>query len=179
MKIMTLLVILLMPAMATGTEGAPYSFNMTFSVVGVDAELDAKDYEAAIVILESRALDPKGVYILGEYSTLCALYVMTKRLQAAANACEIAVTSEGSDSAYNNRGVYRAHLKDFQGALDDFHVAQNLIIAEQMRPITANRKEAERYFENHRAANPNTHDPLAAVADRLPSADVEEVLKAK
>ena len=55
-----------------------------------------------------------------ELSTLCALYVVTGRLEAARETCESAVEIDGSDAAYNNRGVFSAHRGDTEGALEDF-----------------------------------------------------------
>ena len=95
------------------------------NVPGIE-EARVGNHDAAIEILESRARDADNFYVVNELATLCALYVVRGRLSAASVTCRDAVETDGSHAAYNNRGVFRAHLGDTAGALQDFKRARVL-----------------------------------------------------
>ena len=158
-----------------------YSFQVVFTNDLASDEIDARDYAAAIKILEGRTRDAKSEYLDDELATLCGLYILTKQIATAHNACNTAVASDGSYAAYNNRGVLRVHLKNVKGALDDFARARvpsekrQLYIQELIRSDVrlipdANYAECMRYAEDHKPPNLNQ-----VLSERMKGADVEEI----
>ena len=97
-----------------------YSLNVVYAEVPGAEEIHAGNHYTAIEILESRAKDADNHYVADELATLCALYIVTGKLSAASVTCHHAVQTDRSDTAYNNRGVFRARLGDAAGALEDF-----------------------------------------------------------
>jgi hypothetical protein len=159
-----------------------FTFQLMFSSVGVDDELAAEDYDAAIKVLEARALDPNGDYLDNEFATLCALYVITKQYQTAHNTCETAVNTDGSYMAHNNPGVLRVNLNNWNGALEDFGHARippekvQVYVSKMIRNDTRlvaglNHDEAKRYVEL-RQPQENVREMLS---DRTKGADIEDV----
>ena len=57
-------------------------------------------------------------------STLCAAYIIHVSLDKAEHACNEAVDTYGTHTAYNNRGVYRVFAGDWVGARKDFDRAR-------------------------------------------------------
>lgn len=109
----------------SGTSNAQTNdFKVVYANVPGIQEIRDRNYRAAIKILESRAADVDTHYVADERATLCALYIVTRRLSAASVTCHKAVEVDGSDAAYNNRGVFRAHLGNAAGALEDFRRAR-------------------------------------------------------
>ena len=97
-----------------------FEFKVVYAhVPGIEKVL-AGDLDAAIAVLEARAKKADREYVLDEFATLCALYVVTGQLETAATTCNAAIEVDRSDAAYNNRGVLRAHKGDVSGALEDF-----------------------------------------------------------
>ena len=106
-----------LPAMSNAES---YKFKVAFADVPGSEEIGAGNYDAAIDILEKRADDTNNQYLHDELATLCALYVVKGNLVAARRTCHIAVETDQSDAAYNNRGVFRAQTGDAAGAALDF-----------------------------------------------------------
>ncbi len=112
-----LLALLLLPAVSNAQS---YDFKVVYAEVPGINEVLAGDHDAAIRILEDRARDSSKYYLADELATLCALYVVKGKLKEAREACDNAVETDRSHTAYNNRGVLRVHLGDREGAIDDF-----------------------------------------------------------
>ncbi len=113
-------------ALPTLSNAEIYDFKVVYAEVPGTEEIRAGNHDAAIEILESRAEDASNYYFANELATLCALYVVNGKLAAAHETCHVAVETDQSDAAYNNRGVLRAHLGDVAGAMEDFERARVL-----------------------------------------------------
>ncbi len=111
-----------------------YNFKVAFADVPGSEEILTGKYAAAIEILEKRADDANNQYLHTELATLCALYVVKGNLVAARRTCHNAVETDQSDAAYNNRGVFRAHVGDADGAALDFERAR-ILPGDQQRYI--------------------------------------------
>ncbi len=176
------LILLTAFALPTMSNAESYDFKVVFAAeVPGSTEIGVENYDAAIEILESRAKDSNKPYIADELATLCALYVVKRRLAAARRTCHNAVETDQSHLAYNNRGVLRAHLGDAAGAVRDFERARVLpsdrqrYIKELMRGdarliATGNYAVAIEYAE--RRGRP---DPVQAFIGRVGGANVEEL----
>ena len=112
-----------LPAMSNAES---YNFKVVFADIPGFGEIRSGNYDAAIDILEKRADDANNQYLHNERATLCALYVVKSNLVAARRTCHIAVETDQSDAAYNNRGVLRAQVGDAAGAALDFERARVL-----------------------------------------------------
>jgi tetratricopeptide (TPR) repeat protein len=176
------LILLTAFALPTTSNAESYEFKVVFAAeVPGSTEIDVGNYDAAIEILESRAKDSTQLYITDELATLCALYVVKRRLEAAHRACHNAVETDQSHLAYNNRGVLRAHLGDAAGAVRDFERARVLptdrqrYIKELMRGdarliASGNYAVAVKYVQKH-----GRPDPVQAFLGRVGGANVEEL----
>ena len=120
------LILLATLALPARSNAETYKFKVVYAEVPGTAEIRAGNYDAAIEILESRAQDADNHYVADELATLCALYIMKGKLSAASVTCHDAVETDRSNAAYNNRGVFRAHLGDAAGAMEDFARARIL-----------------------------------------------------
>ncbi len=118
-----LLATLALPAISNAET---YNLKVIYWEVPGIEEIGARNYDAAIEILESRAQDADNHYVAGELTTLCAMYILKGKLSAASETCHDAVEIDRSDAAYNNRGVLRAHLGDAAGAMENFERARVL-----------------------------------------------------
>ena len=107
-------------ALPSISNAETFDFKVVYAEVPGINEIVAGDADAAIEILETRAKNPNKYYIPDELATLCALYIMKGRLPEARKACDNAVETDQSHTAYNNRGVLRVHLGDSAGAIKDF-----------------------------------------------------------
>lgn len=107
-------------ASPTTANAEAFDFRVSYVEVPGSDEIRAGNHDAAIEILEQRTRDADDPYRADELTTLCALYVVRGRYAAATETCDAAVETAQSYAAYNNRGVLRAHLKDAEGALEDF-----------------------------------------------------------
>lgn len=175
------LILLATFALPTVCNAEAYNFKVVFANVPGSAEIRAGDYDAAIEILEGRAKDPDRQYIADELATLCALYVVKHRLEAARTTCHNAVETDQSHVAYNNRGVLRAHLGDAAGAVRDFKRArvapadrqryiQELMRGDARLIASGNYAEAMQYVERH-----GRPDAMQALVRRIPGANVEDL----
>lgn len=120
------LIVLAILALPVMSNAETYKFKVVFANVPGTEEIRVGNYDAAIEVLESRAKDVDNHYVANELATLCALYIVKGKLSAASVTCHHAVETDGSDAAYNNRGVFRAHLGDAAGAMKDFERARVL-----------------------------------------------------
>lgn len=107
-------------ALSSPSRAETFEFKVTYAQVPGIEKILAGDFLAAIAGLERRVQDPDDRYFPDELSTLCALYIVTGQLEAGRKTCQAAVEIDRSDAAYNNRGVFRAHSGDAEGALRDF-----------------------------------------------------------
>lgn len=101
-----------------------FPFHVAFeNVPGVD-EIEAGDFPAGIKVLEDR-LNEIDLENSGDtWATLCAAYIMNASLYKAEFACDKAVQVDPSETAFNNRGVYRAFTGNLSGAREDFQRAR-------------------------------------------------------
>ena len=108
------------------------------SVPGIE-EIEAGNLQAGIEVLEDQLaqveLENSGDMLV----TLCGAYIVNGSLDKAKRACDKAVEISPTKAAYNNRGVYRAHVGDLYGAREDF---------ERVRS-----RELEAYIEELRIRN--------------------------
>lgn len=120
---LSMLTILLAPAVSSAQS---YDFKVVYAEVPGINEIVAGNHDAAIDILENRAKSDDKYYLADELATLCALYVVRGKLAEARKTCDTAVETDGTHTAYNNRGVMRVHLGDPTGAIQDFERARVL-----------------------------------------------------
>lgn len=113
-------------ALPTISNAERFNFRVVFTEGSGSDQIRAGNADAAIEILENRTRDADQPYLADELSTLCALYIVQRRLITARKACQTAVETDQSDAAYNNRGVLRAHIGDTDGAIEDFERARIL-----------------------------------------------------
>lgn len=121
-----ILILTSLPALAAGVDAAAETYDLKVvygQVPGIQKILSGQ-LQQAIRILEDRRNDAQDDYVIDELATLCALYIVEGRLDAAKPTCRAAVRTDRSYAAYNNRGVLRAHLGDMDGALHDFDRAR-------------------------------------------------------
>ena len=114
------LILLATLALPTMSNAETYNFKVVYAEVPGIEEINHRNLDAAIEILESRVKDTNSHHVADELATLCALYIVKGRLAVARKTCHVAVETDQSDAAYNNRGVLRAHLKNAAGAMEDF-----------------------------------------------------------
>ena len=129
------LILLATLALPTMSNAETYNFKVVYAEVPGIEEINHGHFDAAIEILESRLKDTNSHHVADELATLCALYIMKRKIAAAHRTCDVAVENDQSAAAYNNRGVLRAHLKNAAGAMEDFA---------RVRVLPAYR---QRYFE--------------------------------
>ena len=95
-------------------------FRVAFeSVPGIE-EIEAGDLQAAIKVLEDQLAKTDSESSGDILATLCAAYIVNRSLDKAERACAKALEIKPTKTAYNNRGVLRAHRGDFSGAREDF-----------------------------------------------------------
>jgi len=97
-----------------------FPFRVAFENVPGVEKIDAGNIEAGIKVLEDQ-LDQIEPASSGDIlATLCAAYIVNVSLHKAERACNKAVQTNPTETAYNNRGVYRAFTGDITGAREDF-----------------------------------------------------------
>ncbi len=167
-----------LPAMSNAES---YNFKVAFADVPGSEEIRIGNYGAAIEILEKRADDATNQYLHNELATLCALYVVKGNLVAARRTCHNAVETDQSDAAYNNRGVFRAHVGDAAGAALDFEHSR-ILPDDQQRYIENIMKGDERmiasgnYAEVLRfAARHVQPESMQALVNSVRGASVEDL----
>lgn len=154
---LTLLATLALPSMSNAEV---YEYKVVFAEVAGIEEISDGNLDAAIEILESRLKDTNSHHVADELATLCALYIMKRKLAAAHRTCDVAVENDQSYAAYNNRGVLRATLKNAAGAMEDFarirvlpayrqHYLEEFTRLEARLLASSNYDVAERYAARH------------------------------
>ena len=100
-----------------------FPFRVAFENVPGIEEIEAGNIQAGIKVLEDQLeqIEPGSGDIL---ATLCAAYIVNVSLDKAERACSKAVETDPTETAYNNRGVYRAFTGDLSGAHEDFERAR-------------------------------------------------------
>jgi len=96
------------------------TFRVAFEWVPGTEQIEAGNLQAGIKALEEQLaqieLESSGDIL----TTLCAAYIVNRSLDKAERICGKAVEINPTESAYNNRGVFRAHTGDLSGARKDF-----------------------------------------------------------
>lgn len=96
------------------------TFRVAFEWVPGTEQIEAGNLQAGIKALEDQLaqieLESSGDIL----TTLCAAYIVNRSLDKAERVCDKAVEINPTESAYNNRGVFRAHTGDLSGARKDF-----------------------------------------------------------
>lgn len=101
-----------------------FPFRVAFENVPGIEQIESGNIEAGIDILEQETGQGAAESMGDILATLCGVYVMTLSLDEAASTCDEAVNEWPGETAFNNRGVYRAFTGDFAGARDDFNRAR-------------------------------------------------------
>ena len=96
------------------------NLRVAFEDVHGAEELESGDFDRGISITRTQLEQEDTAYRGRLLTNLCGAYVATRALSQARQACEIAVRSEQSPAAYNNRGVLRTLTGDLDGARRDF-----------------------------------------------------------
>ena len=97
-----------------------FPFRVAFENVPGVEKIDASNVEAGIKVLEDQLEQIEAASSGDILATLCAAYIVNVSLHKAERACNKAVETNPSETAYNNRGVYRAFTGDLIGAREDF-----------------------------------------------------------
>ena len=96
------------------------TFRVAFEWIPGTEQIEAGNLQAGIRALEDQLaqieLESSGDIL----TTLCAAYLVNGSLDKAVRVCDKAVEINPTESAYNNRGVFRAHTSDLSGAREDF-----------------------------------------------------------
>ena len=174
------LVLLATIVLPTISNAETYNFRVVYAEVPGVHEILAGNHAAAIEILESRAKHTKKYHLADELATLCALYIVSGKFAVAHETCNKAVETDQSHTAYNNRGVLRAHLGDAAGALEDFEHARILpknqkryvqeLMNRDARLIATNNYAVARKLSAKRR-----FDPSQALANSVRGASVEDL----
>ncbi len=172
-----LLATIALPAMSNAET---FNFRVVYAEVPGINEIIAGNHAAAIEILDRRAKDSKNYHLADELATLCALYVVSGKFAVAHKTCNKAVETDQSYTAYNNRGVLRAHLGDAAGALEDFEQARVLpknqkrymqeLMSRDARLIATSNYAVARKLSAKRRFNPSQ-----ALANSVRGASVEDL----
>ena len=174
------LILLVTIALPVTSNAETYNFRVVYAEVPGFKEILAGNRTAAIEVLESRAKDSKAYHLPDELATLCALYVVSGKFAVAHDTCNRAVETDHSYTAYNNRGVLRAHLGDAAGALEDFEHARVLpkqqkryiqeLMKRDARLIATNNYSVARKLSANRRI-----DPSQALANSVRGASIEDL----
>ena len=97
-----------------------FPFRVAFENVPGVEKIEAGNLEAGIKVLEYQLQQTEPASSGDILATLCAAYIVNGSLHKAESACNKAVETNSSETAYNNRGVYRAFKGDLTGAREDF-----------------------------------------------------------
>ena len=107
-------------AIAGTAEGGSFDFKVALHDTPGVQQISAGKFDDAARILRKELRKAEGE-LRGEILVnLCASYVLAGKLDKAAGICDEAVQETNAEPAYNNRGVYRAHAGDLEGAREDF-----------------------------------------------------------
>ena len=96
------------------------TFRVAFEWMPGTEQIEAGNLQAGIKELEHQLartnLESSGDLL----ATLCAAYIVDSSLDKAMRVCDKAVEINPTWTAYNNRGVFRAHMGNLSGAREDF-----------------------------------------------------------
>jgi len=162
--ITTLAAIIVAMAIGSPSFAGSFTFRVAFESMPGVSKIESGNYEAGFRILE-RALEKAADEDRGAIlATLCGAYVMNMDLDNASRTCDAAVQVWPKDTAYNNRGVYRALTGDFAGASEDF---------DRVRPVPV--KEYIEYLRSKdvRLIADTNHGLLQDLAARYTPADIQ------
>jgi tetratricopeptide (TPR) repeat protein len=95
-------------------------FRVVFENVPGVEEIEAGNIQAGIEVLEDQLNQVEQGNSGDILTTLCAAYIVNISPDKAEGACNKAVEVDPTETAYNNRGVFRAFTGDFYGAREDF-----------------------------------------------------------
>jgi tetratricopeptide (TPR) repeat protein len=101
-----------------------FPFRVAFENVPGIEEIETGNIEAGIKVLEDQLEQVEAASSGDILATLCAAYIVNVSLEKAERACNKAVATDPTETAYNNRGVYRAFTGDLSGAREDFERAR-------------------------------------------------------
>jgi hypothetical protein len=96
------------------------NLRIAFEDVQGAEELESGDFDRGISITSTQLEQEDAAYRGRLLTNLCGAYVASRALSKARQTCELAVRSEQSPAAYNNRGVLRTLTGDLDGARRDF-----------------------------------------------------------
>ena len=130
------------------------NFRVAFDRLPGSEEIEAGNIQAGIKVLEDQLaqieLESSGDIL----ATLCGAYIVSNSLDKAERACNKAVEIDPTETAYNNRGVFRAFTGDYFGAREDF---------DRVRP-----RQLEAYLDELRITDvPLVADDNFYLADKL------------
>jgi len=125
--------------LGTASFAETFHFRVAFESVPGLEEIEAGNLQLGIKVLEDQLARSEPESSGDILTTLCAAYIVNRSLDKAARACDKAVAISPTETAYNNRGVFRAHTGDLSGARADF---------ERVRP-----RQLEAYMEELRMKN--------------------------
>ena len=98
----------------------PTYFRVVFENLPGTEEIEAGNLQAGIKALEDQLVQTELESSGDILATLCAAYIVNASMGKANSACNKAVKLNPTETAYNNRGVFRAHTGDLSGAREDF-----------------------------------------------------------
>ncbi|MEE8426735.1 MAG: hypothetical protein V3S15_05580 [Woeseiaceae bacterium] len=101
-----------------------FPFRVAFENVPGIEEIEAGNIQAGINVLKDQLEQIEPGSSGDILATLCAAYIVNSSLDEAERACNKAVATDPTETAYNNRGVYRAFTGDLSGAHEDFERAR-------------------------------------------------------
>lgn len=88
---------------------------------GIQSLRQANIKQALIVNIKSHVLDPKGLYFEKFWSSLCWYGSLYRNAASVMNACNKIVELQPENESYrDSRGLARALIGDFKGAISDF-----------------------------------------------------------
>ena len=107
----------------TEARAETFAFRVAFEDVPGVEDVVSGNLQDGIVRLETE-LDNDSSDTGFVLATLCGAYIMDMALDHASRTCDAAVKHQPGRTAFNNRGVLRALLGDFEGAREDFEKAR-------------------------------------------------------
>ena len=116
------LVLIIAAALLLGNPSFAETFHFRVAFMNVPGleEIEAGNLKAGIKVLEDQLTQIELESSGDIFATLCAAYIVDRSLDKAERACDKAIQISPTKTAYNNRGVLRAHKGDFVGAREDF-----------------------------------------------------------
>jgi hypothetical protein len=101
-----------------------FSFRVAFERVPGVEDVEPGNIQAGIKVLTDQLNQTEQWNRGNVLVTLCAAYIVDMSLDKAQHVCNEAVELDPTDTAYNNRGVFRAFTGNWSGAREDFDRAR-------------------------------------------------------